>query len=176
MAACMKWLDVQGGGAWQAARDDGRAAVLRLPYPPSANNLFAPVRKRSRRTGLPVLAKRKTAEATAYAEEVWYHVRSQRGHRQFAGPLALLVCATPPRTGGRRDVANIEKAVTDSMVAAGVMLDDSQVKDLRLVWAPSAYGQEAAGPGVEVSVRELSPDELALLPARRTARQAAGRL
>lgn len=160
----MTWIDCQGQVAWIAAKAQGRSVVLRLPYPPTANNLFAPITKRSRKTGKTVHTKRKTAEAKTYAEEVWYHVRSQRGHRGFTGPLAVLICATPP-DARRRDVANIEKAATDAIVAAGVMIDDSQVRDLRLVWAASAYGDTApAGPRIEVSVRELLPHELGLMP------------
>jgi crossover junction endodeoxyribonuclease RusA len=157
------WLDVQGREAWHQARVDGRAAVLHLPFPPTANNLFAPMQKRSRTTGRLVMTKRKTLEAKAYAEEVWYHVRTQRGFRQFAGPVAVLICAIPPdrRT---RDVMNLEKAITDGIVGAGVMLDDSQVADMRLVWARSAYLAETQPLPIEVSVRELEPHELSLQP------------
>ena len=175
----MSWLDAQGGSAWRQARDEGRAAVVRLPYPPTANNLFAPMLKRSKRTGRTVMTKRKTEEAKTYTEEVWYHVRIQRGHRQFAGPVVMMICATPPDSR-RRDAMNLEKAVTDSIVAAGVMLDDSQVRDCRIVWAHTAYDEASSKAGVEVSVRELLPHELGIAPPvkapRRTAEKAAVQL
>jgi len=164
----LSWLEVQSAQAWREARAEGRVAVIVLPYPPTTNNLFAPQVRKSRKTGRTVVSKRKTEEARNYAEEVWYHVRSQRGHRGFTGPLALLMCATPP-DGRRRDVFNTEKAVTDGLVAAGVMLDDSQIADGRLVWAGSAYHDESREPGVEVSVRELLPHELSAVATARTA-------
>ena len=35
----------------------------------------------------------------------------------------------------RADVANLEKAVSDLLVRAGILADDSQIVDLRLRWA-----------------------------------------
>ena len=169
----MSWLDAQGSQAWQQARQDGRAAVVRLPYPPTANNLFAPAPRRSKRTGLMVLSKRKTAEARNYAEEVWYHVRIQKMRRGITGPVVVLIWATPPPDNRRRDAMNLEKAVTDSLVAAEVLADDSQVKDFRIAWAYSAYHAEPVATGVEVSIRELLPHELSITPtAKKTAARA----
>jgi len=175
----MSWLDCQGSQAWQQAREEGRAAIVRLPYPPTANNLFAPTIRRSKRTGKPVMTKRKTDEAKAYTDEVWWHVRSQKMRRHITGPVVVLVCATPP-DNRRRDAANLEKGICDSLVAAEVLTDDSQVRDFRIAWAYSAYSDSQAAPGVEVSIRELLPHELSIIPAvpkqRSTAKKTAVQL
>lgn len=156
------WADTQGQQAWASAHSEGRVAVIRLPFPPTVNHAYAPTVKRNK-AGRSFASIRKTEHAKTYAEEVWWNVRMQKARRLFAGPVAMLICAVPPNAL-RRDVANLEKVLTDALVAAEVMLDDSQVRDVRIVWAHSIYSQQLLPPGVEVSVRELSLGELSVLP------------
>ena len=48
----------------------------------------------------------------------------------------LMVCYTFTRPDERRrDVANLEKVLSDFLVKAGIIEDDSQIVDLRLRWA-----------------------------------------
>lgn len=49
----------------------------------------------------------------------------------------------------RRDVGNLEKAVSDLIVAAGILEDDSQIVDIRLRWGQPDDGM------VQITVMDL---------------------
>lgn len=159
----MSWLDAQSRSAWHTAHADGRVVVLCLPYPPTINHAHRSAIRTHKRTGKQYAGRYVTADARAYAEEVWWLARAGGGLRQLPGPIVMLICATPP-DNLRRDVANLEKVLTDAIVDAGVMLDDRQVRDTRLAWAHSAYSEQMAQSGVEVSIRELLPAEMGIAP------------
>lgn len=91
---------------------------IRLPWPPSANNLYAIVGRRK------ILSKRGRdyhAAAAALCRNL--------GHME--GRLALEIDVYPPDKR-QRDIANIEKAVVDSLVACGLFRDDSDIDRLTL--------------------------------------------
>jgi crossover junction endodeoxyribonuclease RusA len=54
---------------------------------------------------------------------------------QIGGPLKVELLAFPPDRR-RRDLDNLQKALLDSIVAAGVIEDDSNIDDLRVVRGP----------------------------------------
>ena len=93
---------------------------LSIPFPPAANNLYATVRGRR------VLSKR----GREYKEAVGVACAAQRvGH--VAGRLSVEIWAYPP-DNRRRDLDGLLKASVDSLVAAGVLGDDSQIDHLNI--------------------------------------------
>lgn len=107
-------------GGWQVR------LCLRLPWPPSSNNLYATFQGRR------LLSTR----GRRYHKDVAGIVLEQQGqHSQGEFPLQgrlLLEVDVHAPDKRKRDIANIEKVVTDSLVTAGVMLDDSQIDEVRL--------------------------------------------
>lgn len=101
-------------------------ASATLPWPPSTNNAYLV------RNGRKV----KTTEARAYAREVVYHVSTKKAWRALKNelrttrPLKVSITAHYP-DNRRRDLANLEKLVTDA-IFEWLGVDDSQITDLRL--------------------------------------------
>ena len=118
-----------------------------LPFPPSINRLYENAR-RTTAQGKVYNAKMLSAEGVRFRELVGAAVR--RGHRappRLAGRLALLVYLLPPdrmadgrRNSNRRDVGNVDKALEDALTKAGVILDDSQFDDVRILRGPKTQG------------------------------------
>lgn len=101
-------------------------ASITLPWPPSTNNAYAV------RAGRKV----KTTEARAYSREVVFHVSTKKAWRALKNelrtgtPLRVTITAHYP-DNRRRDLANLEKLVTDA-IFEWLGVDDSQIADLRL--------------------------------------------
>ena len=95
------------------------ALSFALPWPPSVNRYY-------RHVGPRVLISR---EGRKYR----MMVVSRLGGRfeKFAGTVGLSAMCYPPDRR-RRDLDNLLKALQDSLVHAGVMADDSQIKVLHL--------------------------------------------
>lgn len=94
-----------------------------LPYPPSVNRYWRHiVFGRSAR----VLISREGREYRRKVEAALFPCR-----RIEAARVALRIDAYPP-DNRRRDLDNILKALLDSLVAAGALVDDSQVAVLRV--------------------------------------------
>lgn len=100
--------------------------TVRLPnIPPSVNNLFATVNTKrggSRRV--------KTSEYDVWQQEAILRVRmAMKPVREYPAAVTVTVFA-----GGdfrkTRDIANVEKACTDAIVAAGILADDN----VQYVW------------------------------------------
>ena len=89
-----------------------------LPYPPSVNHYY-------RHVGPRVLISR---EGRRYREWVIAIVRS-KSHITLTRDVNLTVELYPPDRR-RRDVDNCLKVILDSLQHAGVMVNDSQVKEL----------------------------------------------
>ena len=101
----------------------GRMGVVRieLPFPPSVNGLTANAKKGRIRTA-------------AYA--AWYIQASANikdSHRAGFGPYSLSICLRRP-DGRRRDLGNLEKAISDLLVAHGVVQDDSLAERITVQW------------------------------------------
>jgi len=115
--------------------------IGRLPYPPTMNSIWRNI------------GGNRTIKSKGY--RVWekladgYAVLSPR--ITLEGPVrAEFVYHRPDKR--RRDVANLEKAVSDTLVRWGILGDDSQIHDLRLRWA--ADGEISAGE-VRVYLEEI---------------------
>ena len=89
-----------------------------LPWPPSVNRYY-------RHVGYRVLISR---EGRRYRTVV---VSRLRGVRKLTGDLRLEAECYPPDRR-RRDLDNLLKSLQDSLVHAGVMEDDSQIKELKM--------------------------------------------
>lgn len=100
---------------------------LRLPLPPSTNNLFRNVPGRGRV---------RTSDYRSWLTVAGSELLIQRpGH--VAGDVVVDVRV--PRGSRRRDLDNFGKALCDLLVRHAVIEDDSRVGDYRVRW-----GEEAA--------------------------------
>ena len=100
----------------------GRGPVrLSLPYPPAANNLFANGKK---------------GRYTTDAYTAWKALAGTRikdSHRAGFGPYSLHIALRRP-DGRRRDLGNLEKAISDLLVAHGIIKDDCLAERITLQW------------------------------------------
>ena len=111
--------------------EDASMTVVRLPWPPGLNNLFANGRK----------GRYRTPRYEAWITEAGLRLNRQRP-RPIAGPFkAEMVFDRPDEM--RRDLDGLAKAPLDLLVKAGVIVDDSLCRDLRLRWS----GMPARKPG-----------------------------
>ena len=94
-----------------------------LPWPPSVNHYWRNFRGRM------VIGER----GRAYRRDAIASIRQQRIPTDgVGGPLSVRVHAFPPDRR-RRDLDNLQKALLDAVVAAGVIEDDSNIDELQVV-------------------------------------------
>lgn len=97
-----------------------------LPYPPTTNSAYAVQRGRLV----------KTSEARAYAQDVTERLFEQSTWRKFKRSLtgrerfSVVIVVYPP-DGLRRDIANVEKLVTDAIFKF-IGADDTRIDRLLL--------------------------------------------
>lgn len=91
-----------------------------LPWPPSVNHYWRNFRGRM------VIG----ARGRAYRRDAIAAIREQRIPADgVGGPLSVRIHAFPPDRR-RRDLDNLQKALLDAVVAAGVIEDDSNIDEL----------------------------------------------
>jgi len=112
--------------------------VLTLPWPPTVNTYWRNVNGRT------ILS----APGRAYRKAVADQVLIQRAAKHMDTALFVTIKAYRPDRR-RRDLDNLFKAILDSLVHAGVMLDDALICDLRIFWADEVGGM------VKVKILEL---------------------
>lgn len=95
--------------------------MIRLPWPPTVNHYWG---HRGSRRFLSPRVKEWRREATVL-------VRAAR-KATFSGPVAVALSLYPPDRR-KRDLDNIVKPVLDALVWGGLLKDDSQVVELRVV-------------------------------------------
>lgn len=95
-----------------------KALSFDLPWPPSVNNYY-------RHVGFRVMISR---EGRKYRRMV---VSRLGGCKKLSGRLSLYGEFYPPDRR-RRDLDNLLKSLQDSLVNAGAMEDDSQIKELHI--------------------------------------------
>lgn len=98
-----------------------------VPWPPSVNNYWILVRMG--KGGRKILSKR----AVAYREEMHQIITTQYPDIKFTEDkrLKLYIDAYPPDLR-KRDLDNILKPLQDALQNEGVLIDDSQIDDLRI--------------------------------------------
>lgn len=101
-------------------QNDLERLTLEFSFPPSVNHYLG---RRGHHTY-------KTAQAKAYNAEVYAHVLQARANLRLNTPLTVWYQYWFPDRR-KRDVANYEKVLTDSMVTANVMVDDYLIYDIR---------------------------------------------
>ncbi len=102
---------------------------LWLPYPPSANHLWRSGRGR-------------VYPAPAYVDwqrEAGEYVKDQP-FETLKGPYKLFITAARPDSRRKRDLGNIEKAISDLLVKLGVVEDDQFMDALHARWVTSGDG------------------------------------
>lgn len=126
------------------------AIRLTLPWPPTANNLYATVRTRSG-----VERRVLTGEGRNYRRAVHWLARKARTST-ILGCVLVEVTAFPPDRR-RRDIDNLFKAPLDALKFAGIYIDDSYIDDLHIVRGP------VRGEGsIEIEIRPIGPQPLPL--------------
>lgn len=119
-----------------AAAGVARHDRVEVPVPPSANNLFPTRKGSSRRFKSPGY---KAWQAAA-------HPVLETLRRPAAFPVEVWLTLAGSGVNGRRDLANVEKAVVDGLVATGVLPDDclTYVVGIHLVYRPDGGEQRVA--------------------------------
>mgnify|MGYP003680851693 CR=1 FL=1 len=107
---------------------------LTLPFPPSVNGLYATNFKTKRRF--------KSKKYTEWGNLALCHLN---GVPSIHGKVKVLDEVGRPDKR-RRDVANYEKAVSDTLVTADILDDDSLIEEITLRWADVE--------GVEITITE----------------------
>jgi crossover junction endodeoxyribonuclease RusA len=101
--------------------------TLNLPYPPSANHLYADGNAR----------RVKSAKYEAWLSEAGWELKKQLQrivHRYYTVKVEVHYRFGPP-DNRRRDLGNLEKCMSDLLVRHGIIKDDSLIQRAVLEWA-----------------------------------------
>lgn len=88
-----------------------------------------------------------------YKHDVCGAVLAARAAKGISNSVAVTITLFAPDRR-RRDVDNYAKSTLDALVNAGVLVDDSQVKDLRLKWGEVTKGGKAL-----VEIKPMEPTQ-----------------
>lgn len=121
---------------------------VRLPLPPSVNALYANVAGKGRV---------KSARYRTWLNAAGWELKARK-RGKVSGDYQLWIWAERPDKR-RRDLGNLEKPISDLLVANGVVEDDSQCIGIHIYWA---------GAGRECTVK-VEP----AIPARASIKKAA---
>ena len=99
--------------------------ILELPYPPTVNTMYATFNGR----------RIKSAKGRAYQATIMAILSLMKLPDFGNKRLSVTVWVHPPDRR-KRDLANIDKALMDSLVAGGLFNDDSQIDELRFIRQP----------------------------------------
>ena len=100
-----------------------------LPFPPSVNHYWGS--KSIRRGPRNTVSRYVNKAGKAFRTETIYRCTIARIRNGLTGELKCSIDLYPPDRR-IRDVDNYPKGILDALVHAGVMVDDSQVVDLRI--------------------------------------------
>lgn len=101
--------------------------TLTLPFPPSVNRLW-----KTKKTG----GMYRSKEYVAWRQHALWAIQSRCKGEYIKGHYELQISAVRPDKR-RRDIGNLEKAVSDILQEAGIIEDDCLCDDLHLYWAES---------------------------------------
>lgn len=105
--------------------------ILTLPFPVSVNAMFADGKTR----------RHKSQRYADWLAEAGYALKSQRP-KPVPGPVTLLYEVQEGKDNRRRDLANLEKGISDLLVTYGVIEADHDliVREIRMVWNKDVVG------------------------------------
>jgi crossover junction endodeoxyribonuclease RusA len=124
--------------------------TIRLPYPPSVNQIWRSVRiGKFNRVLLSKAGRQYRADVKSAVQKQVGKLRPTNARLK----VCILACMPDKR---RRDLSNILKAIEDALTAAGVWNDDEQIDMLSVVRGPvnPRYGY------VDVSIERLSDEPM----------------
>jgi Holliday junction resolvase RusA-like endonuclease len=133
-------------------RHDEVALTIRLPLAPTLNTyraIFQAKDRNGKAVGRPRLIT--SAEGRAYTKAVaasWQNHWKGWPPEPLTGRLRLLVVVHFARKGG--DIANREKALSDSLTACKAWIDDGQIDDLRFLRGSVIPGTGAMDVTIEI--------------------------
>lgn len=111
--------------------------ILKLPYPPSVNGLFAGTGRRY-----------KSKAYRAWITAAGWSAKSQAGAERIRGPWSIELRAVRPDRR-QRDIDNLIKPTVDLMVSLGLVSDDSEMQTVFAAWVP---GNPEKPPVISVSI------------------------
>lgn len=111
--------------------------MIAVPYPPSVNRIWRNVRGKTL----------KSAEYRAWLAEALVALRAQHAPAVKGSYSLAIVADRPDRR--QRDLGNLEKAISDLLVHAGVIEDDHLAKSIIMAWSDKA---PTKGANVQISV------------------------
>ena len=121
------------GSGGKESTEVGLTIKITVPYPPSVNRLW--------RTN----GKGATYSSPAYKawqkEAQWAIIGQTRG-RKIVGPYKMTIHVVRPDKR-RRDLGNLEKALSDALVSSGFIEDDCNAERILSEWVPDSEGQPA---------------------------------
>jgi len=112
---------------------------ISLPWPPTVNTYWRHGRGRHYIS----------ARGMQYRKDITHLIRQQQLNINTTARLRFFITAYPPDKR-RRDLDNLQKAVFDSLVHAGFMVDDGQIDDFRV-----RRGVKSEGGRLEIFITEL---------------------
>lgn len=102
----------------------GKKIELFWPRPPSVNSLYP--------TNWKTKTRFKSKKYTEWLSHVQGIVCLRSG--QIEGPVRVTYTVEPFPDKRRRDLENLVKALSDALVANGIIEDDSKIIDSRILW------------------------------------------
>ena len=100
--------------------------TLTLPFPPSVNRLW-----RAGKDGKVY----RSPKYTAWRKEAMWELKAQAKSQKVCGSYKLTLLAVKPDKR-KRDIGNLEKAVSDILVTMGIIEDDNLCEWLEARWVP----------------------------------------
>ena len=130
----------------EAKGQEGVKTVLHLPYPPSVNGLFATNKKTGGRF--------KSSPYKKWIEAAGWAIRTQPDrNNEHHGPVRMTLLIRKPGDNRRRDLLNLEKAVSDLLVFHRILADDSLIEHSEIRWVYEGFE------GAKVIIEDLETCE-----------------
>lgn len=104
--------------------------IVELPFPPSVNTYWRIFQNRM------IISK----AGREYRKAVQDCIMLQKANKHLGGNITIVIEAFRP-DNRIRDLDNLLKASLDGLVHSGVIMDDSQIQDLRIFWAKDKGGK-----------------------------------
>ena len=118
---------------------------IKIPYPPSVNHYYR--RTEGKRLALTDNAKKFRREVCSRTFEICFASKKYKNLLPFSEPVFVKLQIWPPDKR-KRDQDNLLKATFDSLVKAGIILDDRLIKE---TWI-TTFDPEPSDPAVLVLI------------------------